>query len=83
MIALILISQILIQVIVQYEHSTEGYAALLIALVFSVALAQARWSAIWAKYDALDMRLEKLEKKEDKGNGNTRKHKIKASGTYK
>lgn len=73
MIPLILIAQILIQVIVQYEHSTEGLIALFIALAFCVAIAQARWSALWAKYDALAMRLEKIEKKKKGGkyDGNT------------
>ena len=67
MIAILLICQILIQVIVQYEHSTGGLVALLVALAFCVAIAQARWSAIWVKYDELDMRLEKLEEKKKKG----------------
>lgn len=65
MIPIILISQILIQVIFQYEHTIEGYIALFIALAFCSAMAEARWCAIWAKHDDLEMRLKKLEKKDD------------------
>lgn len=61
MITMILISQILIQVMFLYEHSTEGYIVLFIAFAFCVAIAQARWCAMWAKHDDLEMRLEKLE----------------------
>lgn len=64
MVAWILLSQILLQVIFQYAHSTEGYIVLFIAFTFCVAIAQARWCAIWAKHDYLDMRLKRLEKKE-------------------
>lgn len=63
MVALILLCQILIQTIFLYEHSTEGYIVLTIALVFCTAIAQARWCAIWAKHDDLDMKLKKLEEK--------------------
>lgn len=64
MVAWILLSQILLQVIFQYAHSNEGYIVLFIAFTFCVAIAQARWCAIWAKHDYLDMRLKRLEKKE-------------------
>ena len=62
MITFILLSQILIQVIFQYAHSTEGYIVLFIAFAFCTAIAEARWCAIWAKHDYLDMRLKRLEK---------------------
>lgn len=67
MIPLIFISQILIQAIFQYKHSMEGLIVLTIALAFCTAIAQARWCAIWAKHDDLDIRLERLEKKEKRG----------------
>ena len=67
MITFILLSQILIQVIFQYKHTTEGYIVLFIAFTFCTAIAQARWCAIWAKHDYLDMRLKKLEKQKKGG----------------
>lgn len=67
MITFILLSQILIQFIFQYAHSIEGYIVLFIAFAFCVAIAEARWCALWAKYDYLDMRLKKLEKQKKGG----------------
>ena len=69
MVAIILISQILIQAIFQYKHSIEGLIALVVALMFCTAIAQARWCALWAKHDDLEMKLDKLkEKKSNKNN---------------
>jgi hypothetical protein len=61
MVAWILLSQIVLQVIFQYAHSTEGYIVLFIAFTFCVAIAQARWCAMWAKHDDSEMRLERVE----------------------
>lgn len=63
MVVILLICQILIHALFQCEYSTEGLIAISIALSFCTAIAQARWCAIWAKHDDLDMRIERLEEK--------------------
>lgn len=66
MIIALLISQILIQLIVYGGHSTLTYICLYSAYLLSVLIMQARWCAVWSRYDELDMRLDKLKAKKNK-----------------
>ena len=66
MIVAILATQIFIQLIVQEGHSTLTYIGLYAAYTLAVVIMQSRWSAVWARYDELDLRLNKMKSTKDK-----------------
>lgn len=68
MIIAILATQIFIQLIVYGGHSTLTYICLYAAYLLSVVVMQARWCAVWARYDELDLKIDRLRAKKEKRN---------------
>lgn len=66
MIIAILVCEILLHAIIHFQHTTLGYVLLLSTYLLAVVIMQARWCAVWAKFDELDMKLDRLKEKKNK-----------------
>ena len=66
MIIALLLFQALLYCLVFFELPKVIVIAIGFALVICIMIADARWEAIWSEIDTLNMRIEKLEKKNKK-----------------